>query len=106
MEKINVAEKLARFDAHWQPKVVAALNGQHVKLVKFQGPFVWHSHETEDEMFFVLDGTFSFFLDGKTYLGGPGSCVRNGGVRWVAHSVRACSGGRRRSSPSPGSGPV
>jgi mannose-6-phosphate isomerase-like protein (cupin superfamily) len=58
MEKINVAEKLARFEGHWQPKVVAALNGQHVKLVKFQGPFVWHSHETEDEMFFVVHGRF------------------------------------------------
>src|SRR3954471_15701397 len=58
MEKINLAEKLARFTAHWQPKIIAELNGQHVKLVKFQGPFVWHSHEHEDELFYVVRGAF------------------------------------------------
>jgi mannose-6-phosphate isomerase-like protein (cupin superfamily) len=58
MEKVNLKEKLALFSAHWQPKIVGELNGQLVKLVKFQGPFVWHSHEAEDEMFFVVAGRF------------------------------------------------
>src|SRR5918911_3181950 len=58
MEKVNLAEKLALFDEYWQPKIVGELNGQQVKLVKFQGPFVWHHHETEDEMFMVLKGRF------------------------------------------------
>jgi mannose-6-phosphate isomerase-like protein (cupin superfamily) len=58
MEKVNLKEKLALFSAHWQPKIVAELNGQQVKLVKFQGPFVWHSHEREDEMFLVVAGRF------------------------------------------------
>lgn len=58
MQKINLAEKLARFSAHWSPKIVAELNGQHVKLVKFQGEFVWHQHEHEDELFFVVQGSF------------------------------------------------
>lgn len=58
MEKVNLAEKLSRFQSHWDPKIVGALNGQHVKVVKFQGPFVWHQHEHEDELFLVLSGAF------------------------------------------------
>ena len=58
MEKVNLAEKFSRFSAHWQPKVVGELNGQLVKLVRFQGPFVWHHHEHEDEMFLVVRGSF------------------------------------------------
>ncbi len=49
VEKVNVAEKLALFNEHWSPKVVGELNGQHVKLVKFSGEFVWHHHDDEDE---------------------------------------------------------
>jgi mannose-6-phosphate isomerase-like protein (cupin superfamily) len=58
MSKVNLNEKFALFNEHWKPKLVGELNGQHVKLVKFQGPFVWHQHETEDEMFFVVRGRF------------------------------------------------
>ena len=58
MNKINLAEKLAIFREHWSPKIVAELNGQHVKLVKFQGEFVWHHHEHEDELFLVVEGGF------------------------------------------------
>jgi mannose-6-phosphate isomerase-like protein (cupin superfamily) len=56
MEKVNLGEKLALFDEHWQPKIVGELNGQMVKLVKLKGEFVWHHHETEDELFLVLKG--------------------------------------------------
>ncbi len=55
-EKVNIAEKLALFSDHWNPRIVGELNGQHVKLAKFQGAFVWHKHDNEDEMFFVLKG--------------------------------------------------
>lgn len=58
MDKVNLAEKLALFSEHWSPKVVGELNGQHVKLVKFKGEFVWHKHDNEDEMFFVVKGSF------------------------------------------------
>jgi mannose-6-phosphate isomerase-like protein (cupin superfamily) len=58
MEPINLAEKLTKFADHWNPRIVAELNGQHVKLVKFQGPFVWHHHDGEDEMFYVVKGWF------------------------------------------------
>ena len=58
MDKINVAEKLASIDDHWNPRIVASLNGQDVKLVKFKGPFTWHFHENEDELFYVVRGSF------------------------------------------------
>lgn len=58
MEKVNIAEKLSRFQEPWSPKIVGELNGQYVKLVKFTGPFVWHHHDQEDEMFFVVKGSF------------------------------------------------
>jgi mannose-6-phosphate isomerase-like protein (cupin superfamily) len=58
MMKVNVEEKLSLFNEQWQPKIVGELNGQYVKLVKFQGPFVWHHHDNEDEMFFVVKGRF------------------------------------------------
>ena len=58
MNKINIAEKLSLFHDHWNPRIVGELNGQHVKLVKFQGEFVWHKHDDEDELFYVLDGSF------------------------------------------------
>ena len=56
MEKVNLTEKFAAFAEHWRPKIVGELNGQEVKLVKFQGVFPWHSHEREDELFLVWRG--------------------------------------------------
>ena len=66
MEKVNISEKLSLFQDHWNPRIVGALNGQHVKLVKFQGEFVWHKHEEEDEMFYVLKGKFRMEFRDKT----------------------------------------
>ena len=58
VEKVNIGEKLTLFNEHWKPKVVGELNGQHVKLVKLLGEFVWHHHEVEDELFLVVKGRF------------------------------------------------
>jgi len=58
MYKVSVAEKFASFEDHWIPKIVGELNGQHVKLVKFQGDFLWHHHDAEDELFLVVRGWF------------------------------------------------
>jgi len=58
MHKINLAEKLSLIKDHWNPRIIGELNGQHLKLVKFQEPFTWHHHENEDEMFFVVKGRF------------------------------------------------
>ncbi len=59
MNKVNIDEKLSLFNKHWDPKIVGELNGQCVKLVKFKGEFVWHKHDNEDEMFYVLKGKFN-----------------------------------------------
>ena len=61
-KKINLAEKFGRFSEHWSPKIVGELNGQHVKVVKFVGEFVWHHHDHEDEMFLVHRGRFRMEL--------------------------------------------
>jgi mannose-6-phosphate isomerase-like protein (cupin superfamily) len=65
MEKVNLAGKLGSFMEHWSPKIVGELNGQQVKLVKFQGPFVWHHHDHEDELFLVVKGRFRMELRDK-----------------------------------------
>lgn len=65
-EKIGLAEKFGQFSAHWSPKIVAELNGQEVKLVKFLGEFVWHSHEREDELFLVIRGSFRMEFRDRT----------------------------------------
>jgi mannose-6-phosphate isomerase-like protein (cupin superfamily) len=51
MNKINIKQKLSLFSDYWNPRVIGELNGQQVKLVKFEGPFTWHHHESEDELF-------------------------------------------------------
>jgi mannose-6-phosphate isomerase-like protein (cupin superfamily) len=66
MEKINLAEKFSLFSEYWNPKIAGELNGQQVKLVKFKGPFVWHHHEHEDELFYVVKGSFDMEFRDKT----------------------------------------
>ncbi len=58
MEKVNLAKGFKAIPEPWRPRVVAELNGQEVKLVKLQGPFLWHRHEAEDELFLVVKGGF------------------------------------------------
>ncbi|HEY0036329.1 MAG TPA: cupin domain-containing protein [Longimicrobium sp.] len=70
IQPIRIAEKLSAFADHWNPRVIAELNGQHVKRAKFQGEFVWHDHALEDELFLVLKGHFRMeFRDGAVEVG-------------------------------------
>jgi len=73
--KVNLDEKFALIDEHWRPKVVGELNGQEVKLVKFQGEFPWHSHEHEDEMFLAFMGSFRIEFRDRTVHLNPGEFV-------------------------------
>jgi mannose-6-phosphate isomerase-like protein (cupin superfamily) len=66
MDKVNLAETLSRFSDHWHPRIVGELNGQHVKLVRVHGPFVWHRHAEADELFLVLAGTLDIELRDRT----------------------------------------
>ncbi len=67
LEKINIENKLSLFSDHWNPRIVAELNGQHIKLVKLQGEFVWHKHDEEDELFYVLKGEFRIEFRDKIF---------------------------------------
>jgi len=66
MQPINLAKKLSLFSDHWHPRIVGELNGQHVKLAKLKGEFIWHKHDEEDEMFFVISGQLKMEMRDKT----------------------------------------
>lgn len=69
MDPITLSEKLEQIRKHWQPYVVADVNGQHVKLAKVQGEFVWHRHDDADEFFLVLSGRLTLrFREGDVTL--------------------------------------
>ena len=59
MEPIDIKEKLSHFSEYWSPQIIASVNDHEIKLAKFSGPFVWHSHTNADEMFLVLEGSFT-----------------------------------------------
>jgi mannose-6-phosphate isomerase-like protein (cupin superfamily) len=72
---INLAEKLASFSDHWNPRIVARYNGNEVRLAKAKGEFTWHSHAESDELFLVLSGDFAIeFRDGLTQIA-PGEMI-------------------------------
>lgn len=75
MNKINLAEKFATFSEYWSPRIAGELNGQQVKLVKFKGPFTWHHHEHEDEMFLVVKGSFIMEFRDKQVTIGEGEFI-------------------------------
>ncbi len=75
MEKVNIKEKLSLFGEHWSPKVVGELNGQHVKLAKLSGEFVWHHHDDEDELFLVLEGGLRMEFRDKVVFVEPGEFI-------------------------------
>jgi mannose-6-phosphate isomerase-like protein (cupin superfamily) len=74
-EKINLDQKFGLFDEQWRPKVIAAMNGQEIKLVKVKGVFPWHRHEQEDEFFLVWKGRFRVEFRDHIVEMGPGECV-------------------------------
>jgi mannose-6-phosphate isomerase-like protein (cupin superfamily) len=88
-EPVNLARKFALFADAWNPRIVAELNGQHVKLVRLAGPFTWHTHDAEDELFLVVEGAFTMeFRDRSVELAKGEFLVVPRGVehRPVAHA--------------------
>jgi len=75
MEKVNLKDKLNKFDELWSPKIVGELNGQYVKVVKFQREYVWHAHENEDELFLVIGGEMDLHLRDGTVKLKPGEFI-------------------------------
>lgn len=74
-DKVNVHEKFAQFDEQWSPKIVGAVNDMHVKLVRLEGEFLWHAHETEDEMFYVVQGAMTMKFRDRDVAVGPGEFI-------------------------------
>tara|TARA_B100000768_G_C11247307_1_gene362379 strand:- start:208 stop:570 length:363 start_codon:yes stop_codon:yes gene_type:complete len=66
LKKINISQKLAQFKDHWNPRIVVELNYQHIKLDKLKGEFIWHKHDSEDEMFLVLRGSLKIAFRDRT----------------------------------------
>ena len=66
MKKINISQKLSQFKDYWNPRIIGELNHQHVKLTKLKGEFIWHKHDSEDEMFLVLKGTLKIAFRDRT----------------------------------------
>ncbi len=75
IEKVNLADKMAQISDYWNPRIIGEVNDMHVKLVKMQGTFDWHHHETEDEMFLVLQGRLTMRLRDRDIGVGPGEFV-------------------------------
>jgi mannose-6-phosphate isomerase-like protein (cupin superfamily) len=84
VEKVNLVEKFTLFDEQWSPKIVGELNGQFVKLAKLKGEFVWHHHEAEDELFFVVKGCLIMRLPEKEI------AVKEGEFLIVPRGVEHC----------------
>jgi mannose-6-phosphate isomerase-like protein (cupin superfamily) len=74
-ERVDLASSFAMISEHWRPKVIAALNGQEVKLVKIQGEFVWHHHDAEDELFLIHRGHLRMEFRDRVVELGPGQCL-------------------------------
>ena len=72
MDAINLAEKLATFSEHWQPRTVGIFNGNDVMVVKVQGEFVWHKHDDADDFFLVLKGRLTIQMRSGDVTLGPG----------------------------------
>ena len=72
MKAINLAEKLATFSEHWQPRVVGQFNGHDLMVVKVQGEFVWHKHDDTDDFFLVLHGRIRIRMREGDVTLGPG----------------------------------
>lgn len=69
MEKVILGEAFSRIEGHWKPRIAGELNGQHVKLAKFLGEFVWHHHDDADEFFLVVEGRLRMeFRDRQVWL--------------------------------------
>ena len=88
MEKVNLAAKFSLFTERYQPKIVGEVNDQYVKLVKLQGEFMWHHHDLEDELFFVVKGALKMAVreDGAE----REITIRPGEFIIIPHGVEHC----------------
>lgn len=92
LHPLNFQNKLQLFSEHWSPKIIAQMNDYHLKLVKIQGEFVWHSHPETDEVFIVLSGSMDIhFRDGPVTLSSGEMVVVPKGVEHKPYAAQECS---------------
>jgi len=90
-KKINISEKLKKFSDYWSPKVMAEMNDYQFKLAKISGEFIWHHHESTDEVFFVIKGNMIIeFRDGIVELSKGEMYVVPKGVEHKPHAEKEC----------------
>lgn len=75
MKTINIADKFSQFHEHWSPKILGEINDSYVKAVRFQGEFVWHHHDHEDEMFLVVQGRMQMRFRDHEEIVSPGEFI-------------------------------
>ena len=75
MDKINLEEKLSLFHEYWSPRIIGEVNESYVKLAKLKGDFLWHTHENEDEMFYVIKGALTIKFKEKDVNLHEGECI-------------------------------
>ena len=91
IQVINIEEKFGKFTDHWSPRIIGGLNGQHVKIAKVEGEFVWHHHEQEDELFWVIRGQLTLELRDQTLVLNPGEmCIIPKGVEHKPSAETEC----------------
>ena len=93
VDKVNLAEKLGSFGDHWAPRIVARYNDNEVRIAKVEGEFIWHQHDSTDELFLILDGELDMEFRDRTVTLNAGDlivvpkgmehrpCARNGEVK-------------------------
>mgnify|MGYP001404369871 CR=1 FL=1 len=75
MEKVNLARALSTFQGLWEPRIIGQVNDSHIKLAKLKGEFLWHTHEAEDELFFVLSGRLRMLFRDREVVLEPGELL-------------------------------
>ena len=75
IDKVNLAAAFVSFHDHWNPRIAGDINDFQVKLAKFEGKFDWHHHETEDELFLVVQGRMKMGLRSGDVIVGPGEFI-------------------------------
>lgn len=74
-DKVNIADKFHLFTDQWSPRLVGEINDMHIKLVRIHGEFIWHTHETEDEMFYVVAGQMVMKFRDRDVVVEPGEFI-------------------------------
>ncbi|MCJ7626223.1 MAG: hypothetical protein MUO76_22255 [Anaerolineaceae bacterium] len=66
IQAVNVLEKFGEIHDFWSPQVLGEVNDQYIKIARLKGDLVWHTHDAEDELFYVLKGSLAIEMEAGT----------------------------------------